>query len=284
MLSTCGHTNNNCPDTQKPYTCDDIRCPDGEHCAIAPVFCIRAPCPPQPQCIPDEMPSNMCGGIAGLPCPGNGKCVDDPNDNCDPEDAGADCAGICKCPASEPCKQGYVFDLTPEVCACVPDPIQNPCRAVQCEAGYHCQVLDDTADCVPDAPVCGGIAGTRCPGAGTCIDNPDDDCDPVNGGADCSGTCECNALGFCLKGYAWDSSPNVCNCVPLTNPCAYTLCQSGSMCTVINGSAVCVSDGELACGPNTCEKGDVCCNSSCGICTEPGMFCTQQACICHDKK
>jgi hypothetical protein len=34
----------------------------------------------------------------------------------------------------------------------------------------------------------------------------------------------------------------------------------------------------VACGPNTCAAGDVCCNSSCGICTPPGGMCTMQFC------
>jgi hypothetical protein len=34
----------------------------------------------------------------------------------------------------------------------------------------------------------------------------------------------------------------------------------------------------VACGPKTCPKGQVCCNRSCGICTEPGGFCTMQLC------
>jgi hypothetical protein len=34
-----------------------------------------------------------CGGFAGLKC--DGKCVDDPTDNCDPKRGGADCIGIC---------------------------------------------------------------------------------------------------------------------------------------------------------------------------------------------
>ncbi len=33
-----------------------------------------------------------------------------------------------------------------------------------------------------------------------------------------------------------------------------------------------------ACGPTTCTNGTVCCNPSCGICTEPGSVCTQQIC------
>lgn len=34
----------------------------------------------------------------------------------------------------------------------------------------------------------------------------------------------------------------------------------------------------IPCGNTTCTGGQVCCNASCGICTDPGMFCTQQAC------
>jgi hypothetical protein len=32
------------------------------------------------------------------------------------------------------------------------------------------------------------------------------------------------------------------------------------------------------CGDTVCTGGQVCCNASCGICTAPDMFCTQQAC------
>ena len=34
----------------------------------------------------------------------------------------------------------------------------------------------------------------------------------------------------------------------------------------------------VKCGANTCPTGEVCCNASCGICTPPGGFCTQQIC------
>jgi hypothetical protein len=38
----------------------------------------------------------MCGGFAGFRCPKEGMlCVDDPRDDCDPENGGADCAGLC---------------------------------------------------------------------------------------------------------------------------------------------------------------------------------------------
>lgn len=35
---------------------------------------------------------------------------------------------------------------------------------------------------------------------------------------------------------------------------------------------------KLSCGLSTCEAGEVCCNASCGICTPPDGFCTQQIC------
>ena len=37
----------------------------------------------------------LCGGIAGFQCPTGLRCLDDPADNCDPNNGGADCGGIC---------------------------------------------------------------------------------------------------------------------------------------------------------------------------------------------
>lgn len=39
--------------------------------------------------------AKQCGGIAGIPCPEGKKCVDDPSDDCDPTQGGADCQGVC---------------------------------------------------------------------------------------------------------------------------------------------------------------------------------------------
>jgi hypothetical protein len=38
----------------------------------------------------------------------------------------------------------------------------------------------------------------------------------------------------------------------------------------------------LRCGPNTCARGQICCNPSCGICTPPDGFCTEQLCDAGD--
>ncbi|MBA4142246.1 MAG: Kazal-type serine protease inhibitor domain protein [Nitrosospira sp.] len=43
----------------------------------------------------NKEPKEMCGGIAGFPCPAGKTCVDDPSDDCDPARGGADCPGIC---------------------------------------------------------------------------------------------------------------------------------------------------------------------------------------------
>jgi hypothetical protein len=42
----------------------------------------------------------------------------------------------------------------------------------------------------PKPQACGGIAGIKCPDGQTCIDDPDDSCDPAHGGADCPGICK----------------------------------------------------------------------------------------------
>jgi hypothetical protein len=68
----------------------------------------------------------------------------------------------------------------------------------------------------PTSPrLCGGIAGIPCPGAARCIDNPRDDCDPKQGGADCSGICVCPVMARCTTGYVWNHSPDVCGCEPV---------------------------------------------------------------------
>jgi hypothetical protein len=128
--------------------------------------------------------------------------------------------------------------------------------------------------------MCGGFAGIPCPGAAECVDDPSDDCDPEQGGADCGGLCECNSIGLCIDGYRWDSSPNVCDCVPTYDPCIAALCPTGTNCISVSGEPVCVPlppEGE-PCGDTMCDAGMVCCNASCGICTPPDGACIQIAC------
>jgi PrcB C-terminal/Antistasin family len=148
-------------------------------------------------------PAVRCGGFGNFPCPSaSDQCVDDPSDSCDPDHGGADCGGICQCVQKAACAAGTRFDSSLAVCACV-----------------------------ADAPkvFCGGIAGIACPGAGKCIDDPSDSCDPRNGGADCGGICTCAPIP-CPGTAPFDGSPKVCACVPRPPACGPVcdiFCQYG---------------------------------------------------------
>jgi hypothetical protein len=130
-----------------------IPCGSGEECVDDP----SDDCDPQNGgadcggvCIP-EAPKQFCGGIAAFECPGAGVCVDDPADDCDPENGGADCGGVCECSGVLAlCLPGTVFDNDPSVCGCVEQPVTDPCAAVRCRAGFHCEADDGVAECVSD--------------------------------------------------------------------------------------------------------------------------------------
>ena len=73
-------------------------------------------------------------------------------------------------PNNRQCKEGY---------ACIKDPYKEGC-------GPEC---DGLGICVLDK-MCGGFAGLPCDNpAMKCKDDPRDQCDPLNGGADCGGLC-----------------------------------------------------------------------------------------------
>jgi hypothetical protein len=239
-----------------PNLCAATVCPAGTTCDATTGKCIPAPV--------------RCGGIANIACPGVGRCVDDPNDSCDPNAGGADCGGICSCVQNVACTADTKFDSSPSVCACVPiKPVCPPvcaiycqygnvpdangcptcqcnppppdlCATLKCASGTHC----DSGKCVSDGVACGGIAGKACPGFGKCIDDPNDSCDPAAGGADCGGICSCFDTVSCAVNTRFDSSPSVCTCVPATTICPSEKC-TGPMPKVAN--AVC-ADGSIA-GP-----------------------------------
>ena len=61
----------------------------------------------------------------------------------------------------------------------------------KCPDGYQCRVPQYIAD-APGKCVqfCGGIAAIQCTDpSDQCVDDPNDDCDPKKGGADCGGIC-----------------------------------------------------------------------------------------------
>lgn len=202
-----------------------------------------------------------------------------------------------------------VCQTRPEVCTRIYDPVCG-CNGVTygnaCEAAAAGVSVSSEGACA--SVFCGGIAGFPCPGSGQCVDDPSDDCDPENGGADCGGVCQCIENALCVRGSHFDSSPKVCACVPdeKPNPCAAILCPTGSECVVAGGkarcepvvdpcatvrcaagthcvangsTATCEPDEGSACGKVTCPAGTYCCNASCGMCAPPGFACIQIACL-----
>jgi hypothetical protein len=144
---------------------------------------------------------------------------------------------------------------------------QDPCATVRCASGYHCEPKQVECFAAPCPPIgvcvadpvppvrCGGIAGTKCPGVGQCVDDLNDTCDPSAGSADCGGggVCVCKQTVACPVNSKWNGSPSVCACEPTV--------------IVIN-----------KCGDNLCGAGEYCCNESCGICAPIGGACIQLYC------
>ncbi len=135
-------------------------------------------------------------GFKIAPCPEGEICQKN-----DPEcDRGENCLGKCV-----PTKTTLsTITATPTK---APQPTYSPCGgfrvnpANQCEKGFSCidnpyvegcgLACDRPGICVnlDKAQFCGGFAGFQCKNGLLCVDDPRDDCDPQNGGADCGGVC-----------------------------------------------------------------------------------------------
>ncbi|KAK3325033.1 hypothetical protein B0H66DRAFT_636535 [Apodospora peruviana] len=117
---------------------------------------------------------------------------------------GQNCLGTCK-------KGTAPTTTTTTTTTATPTPTPTPTKYKSCggfrvdPASYKCTVdeicMDDpySGGCgmACDAPgicvkpvFCGGFAGIQCKDkTKMCVDDPRDDCDPLNGGADCGGVC-----------------------------------------------------------------------------------------------
>jgi hypothetical protein len=185
--------------------------------------------------------TRRCAGPRGLECPSGQYCKERAVGRCPSKSE----YGVC---AAKPQACTQIFA---PVCGCDGRTYSNSCMAAAAGAS-----VSHEGACRPQGPFCGGIAGIPCPENLTCVDDPSDDCDPKNGGADCGGICVPEA----------------------PNPCATVLCQTGTQCVVKDGQPVCVPNGGPTCGSNVCPAGQVCCNASCGICTPPDGACIQIVC------
>jgi hypothetical protein len=172
--------------------CAATLCPAGTRCEVQAVSCLAKPCLETAVCVKDVPPPPVCPPVCKIACE-NGNVLDANG-----------------CPT----------------CACNPPPA-DPCITVKCSAGTHCEATTvmcikapcpPVVGCVANPPsvACGGFAGLACPGAGKCVDDPSDGCDPTKGGADCGGLCSCLPIP-CPGATMFDGSPKVCACVPTGN-------------------------------------------------------------------
>jgi hypothetical protein len=158
-----------------------------------------------------------CGGHVANPqmCPSGFKCVDDPN-SCS---MAVDCTGICV-PDDTIIKQCGGFTPNPPTCEAGFTCFDNP---INC-----CMANDAPGICVKNT-FCGGIAGIQCPNGYDCVDDPNDSCDPNQGGADCGGLCAPHRGSGMCGGFAGIQCPSGLRC--LDDP--------GDGCDPNNGGADC---------------------------------------------
>jgi hypothetical protein len=203
----------------------------------------------------------LCAGPQHLPCFGGQYCNAVSAGHC----PGPSQFGMCAA------KPQVCSDLFSPVCGCDGQTYPNACHA----AAVGVAVDHDGECAAPEKVACGGFAGTPCPGEGKCVDDPSDDCDPANGGADCSGICSCLQTLACIKGTHFDNDPAVCTCVPDAACIQTQLCIKGTH--FDNDPAVCACVPDDKCAAVTCPVGEVCC-PSCGVCQPQGLACNQTGC------
>jgi hypothetical protein len=109
--------------------------------------------------------------------------------------------GLAACkpePGPEPADGGGPKTCQPEDCgpqpgmpnSLCPDGVtmSGPGACVATGSGCGWEIIECPASGEPI--FCGGIAGRPCPEGQTCVDDPNDTCDPNAGGADCGGICK----------------------------------------------------------------------------------------------
>jgi hypothetical protein len=175
---------------------------------------------------PPDPPPFQCGGFANVGCPGDGAaappyaCVDDFRDECDPENGGADCSGLCVgpkprlCggPTDPPCAGNEVCVADPHVACLAGDDF------AACSTGVCALVACDPDQPCGDAPTCvGGLLYPTTCGPHNC-DAPIGPCDPW-------GECgppppcpapppECHWEGGGCSGGQWTCGTLVCDELP----------------------------------------------------------------------
>ena len=169
---------------------------------------------------------------------------------------------------------------------------------------------DKKAVCEPTSTTCGGFANLPCPDGKVCVDDPNDGCDPNNGGADCGGICvddvpvggECAAdlcgpapgmptklcpdgknvpgpTGKCLKNDDGTCGWEIAECPPSGAFCggfAGIQCPAGQECVDVPGDGCDPKNGGADCG-GMCVDAPPATNSCAGHC---GGVSADKSCYC----
>ncbi len=226
----------------------------------------------------DAPVQTVCGGFLGSTCATDEYCHFEQSATC----GWADATGVCM-PTPELCTKEYF-----PICGCDGNTYSNSCHANA--AGTS---VVSEGPCVAPAPTCGGFAGLQCPEGLEC-DYNDPNCDPQNGGADCTGTCVEPAApvdscadscgGQSESGACWcdDACENYGDCcsditeqceavepvrVPAAGMCiknSEDFCETDADCNSGGcGGELCFNPA-LSSGISTCECGPVTTTSGCG--------------------
>jgi hypothetical protein len=163
-----------CP-LEVPIGTDD-KCPkDGFECKYSE-YCCCGDCVFVQTCTCTAADGWMCYSLVALPCPSpcpGGGNVTSSNVTGTP----------CGSRGLEPCPDGQT---------CIDPDLTDSCTPL----------ADCPGICAP-IQTCGGFAGFRCPEGLTCVDDPNDSCDPMAGGADCGGICLLQAPPDCPSAESW---------------------------------------------------------------------------------
>lgn len=198
--------------------CDDACVDFGDCCSDAEAVCgIEQP----------EPEGVICGGHLGQACADDEYCAFEIGAIC----GWADASGVC---TDRPDACIALYD---PVCGCDGNTYGNSCSAAS--AGTSVQHEGECEEA--PAQFCGGFAGIACPGGLECVDDPADDCDPANGGADCGGICAPPEPAQFCGGFANIQCPEGFECAENT--------EDG--CSPENGGAdcggICVPVSEQSC-------------------------------------
>ncbi len=91
--------------------------------------------------------------------------------------------------SSETVDLGEYIGMNVEVFGAVRPTVEQGGLIMRVERVTSLESSSSSSSSVSSSTFCGGIAAFKCPDGQECIDDPNDSCDPMNGGADCGGIC-----------------------------------------------------------------------------------------------